>query len=1854
MKRQTARLIPLALLVLPGLIFANNPFYSECQKECASCGAAAETGDSTKCEPFSDASGVSISVTSDVSQEDADRKCAEALKNTIATTTNASNPNAHGVTPLNYKRAALIHDGGSPDSLRYETVNGTRTPRQLASPRAVFDITDTADGKGYQINQYWKDQLPAPGTNGIRTVPAGLTPVTSTIFRNPDGAATTTSGKLDVLHRTIHPTTGTTVTRAVRFNCPVGQNSWSRSYYLGDPAEASVTPYRVISMARVINIDGTETITETTQDRATDGTTLVTTAKTKTKYAFYKFGFPVPLFQTVYTSSSDPTGLTTTWTYNTNHADRTSFNKPATMRGPGGEWADYTYQGSDITGTLMTKTVTGWLDNAAPAAADPAVEAENRVVTVIEARNDTGTFGREEKIQGITVARTWGERHKNNAGEVVETTHTQQGATTLTTIRTGYPDNASATAAERGRLKSIQFPDGTVELHRYQTQSENRVETTESGSGTPAGVTAGTRTISTWSNRDVLTKQVVEDVASGINLSTRQAIAFTSAGSPTRWAYDNNPEDFSETLYGCCGIDSTRGRDGTTTSYTHDALKRPTTAVSNGITTTYIYGQTADGFPSVRITRNAGTGASARSLDEGTSVSDLAGRLIRAISPDLNGDTTDETTSTSYDSAVQTTTNNPDGGAVVSTSFIDGQAKAISGTAAPDASYQYTVGTDIDGIAGAVMKATVTRPSGSDIGDLVTDTYTGVGGQTLASRTNGVVTATYGYDSSGRLVLATDGDSVKTQHAYNGLGERYRTAVSRDGNATIDPGTDTVTDTVREVADVPGFGPAVRTTQKVWTGANTAVNVSISLRSPDGLSISTDVIGQGTTTSSSASFLERTDGEWSDTITNPDGTRTITTYNAWLPITVGHFTSGQTLTPVSSVTTGYDSLRRPESASDSRTATAVTRKTIYHATNGLVTAVTEDLVNNTVTADRTTSFLYNSMGRRAVSTFPDGSKSYATYTHSGQSEATWGSQTYPTFATYDEQGRLKELRTYRNLTTAQIEAANLDLGAVNDYSSTKWIYYPNGRLEKKLDAANKGPVYTYTTAGRIQTRTWERPISSEDPTKVRTTYGFINGLLDTVSYNDGTPGLTYFHDVLGRVWKISQASQSEIEFTFADDLGTDTETIRYDTNRDGDFNDAGDLTRVLDRAPRSLGRDKGWDLKKPLATPPGGYQTQISSIYDYDAATGRLATVAGASAGTFTYSYVAGGDLPESVTRSPEDGQATLKAVRTYDATRDSLASIENRVNALAVSTYDYSTVNGGVNNLGQRNGVQATFNISGLASNTGATSWDYDLLGQVTKADAPATGTNTDRSYSFDTIGNRKEAATGTWSLDDDNQPVFTPAIASSYFGDSAATELGATPLNQYAAIAITGGATVQPHHDDDGSMTTGPLPIGPTTGYTLVWDAENRLVEVRNGVTSLVKYTYDAFSRRIGTTVGTGANAITTLFLYDGWNCLAEYDGATLDILRTYLWGLDLSGTFQGAGGVGGMLAMHIHAGVSAGFHYPTFDGNGNVSEYITSAGSVSAHFEYDPFGNTVVNSDLTAKAFAYRFSTKPLDFITGLYYYGYRWLDPLTGRWSSRDPIDENWSTGEFNEYAYIRNFSVYFYDVLGLFGGGGWATPRPSQVNEPGDRNPKTGETWFNGHGDFANLEECPFDFEKEDDDPLSSPVLSPANHFQPLDPGEDGSTNDATRPQIESAIKNCDADAFQRAMHRGQDYFSHFRKGYRWDPTRVGDMKLWFPKDNRWGHLWEILDSSLPNPDHDNSAWDLANIFTFKELGKWNDACCRECCNGCKWVRRGSNRCGNCPAPKIQKMGRKITEARKLAEQAAAAVTRRPMTPIQVR
>ena len=136
-------------------------------------------------------------------------------------------------------------------------------------------------------------------------------------------------------------------------------------------------------------------------------------------------------------------------------------------------------------------------------------------------------------------------------------------------------------------------------------------------------------------------------------------------------------------------------------------------------------------------------------------------------------------------------------------------------------------------------------------------------------------------------------------------------------------------------------------------------------------------------------------------------------------------------------------------------------------------------------------------------------------------------------------------------------------------------------------------------------------------------------------------------------------------------------------------------------------------------------------------------------------------------------------------------------------------------------------------------------------------------------------------------------------------------------------------------------------------------------------------------------------------------------------------MSGDLQGAGGVGGLLCVTQHQEPSTQHpYYPSYDANGNISEYVDASDSVVAHYEYSPFGKLTSSSGSKSGDFRHRFSTKYHDSETALYYYGYRYYSTELGRWINRDPVRED---SGLNIYAFVMNNGIGLYDLLGLSSG-----------------------------------------------------------------------------------------------------------------------------------------------------------------------------------------------------------------------------------
>ncbi len=329
---------------------------------------------------------------------------------------------------------------------------------------------------------------------------------------------------------------------------------------------------------------------------------------------------------------------------------------------------------------------------------------------------------------------------------------------------------------------------------------------------------------------------------------------------------------------------------------------------------------------------------------------------------------------------------------------------------------------------------------------------------------------------------------------------------------------------------------------------------------------------------------------------------------------------------------------------------------------------------------------------------------------------------------------------------------------------------------------------------------------------------------------------------------------------------------------------------------------------------------------------------------------------------------------------------------------------------------------------------------------------------YAYDGIGNRTTAERswdkGQESPAEEAKTLYETNALNQY------TAIKSTPANAASSKLITKNQALgTPSHDPDGNLLEDAC-------NTYTWNADNNPIRVESKDGKLrLDYIYDFQSRRTvrvetkepGTK---NEEPRTTYFLYDDWNVLAEIESVPaagrsgtlhFEPATLYSWGRDLSGSLQGAGGVGGLLAIskvNSSADEPGGAQlqtlnltletlYPTYDANGNIGQLLDADANVVAAYTYDPFGNVTEMAGSEATENPWRFSTKPVEAGTGWLYYGYRWYDAEMGRWVNRDPIEEN---GGVNLYGFVGNDGVKWADVLGLdkcsseiIAGHGWHEP-----------------------------------------------------------------------------------------------------------------------------------------------------------------------------------------------------------------------------
>ncbi|MCP4491293.1 MAG: hypothetical protein GY820_28855, partial [Gammaproteobacteria bacterium] len=315
---------------------------------------------------------------------------------------------------------------------------------------------------------------------------------------------------------------------------------------------------------------------------------------------------------------------------------------------------------------------------------------------------------------------------------------------------------------------------------------------------------------------------------------------------------------------------------------------------------------------------------------------------------------------------------------------------------------------------------------------------------------------------------------------------------------------------------------------------------------------------------------------------------------------------------------------------------------------------------------------------------------------------------------------------------------------------------------------------------------------------------------------------------------------------------------------------------------------------------PTGFNigADYSITYGYEPDTGRFGSVSwnsDASAHTAAYTYEPDSDLLHDLTVGDR-----FKTTYRYEPERNLRTQVKNEFDSQTVSVYDY---------LYNEQGLRTSLETGGSAFSGGTVAPDVK----------PA-------AYTANSLNQYTDIITTM------NPGQYIPGqdiIPAEYI-------------------------MTNPGYDDDGNLT-GISDDPGTLRYS--YNAENRLIaaapELPMQGDRKVEFVYDYMGRRVKKTVfmwnGSWTQETEKLFVYDGWNMICEIttESGQSATEKYYVWGLDLSQSLQGAGGIGGLIAaLDKQTGI---VYYYLYDANGNVGQLVNAAdGTIAAHYEYDPFGN------------------------------------------------------------------------------------------------------------------------------------------------------------------------------------------------------------------------------------------------------------------------------------------------------------------
>jgi RHS repeat-associated protein len=238
------------------------------------------------------------------------------------------------------------------------------------------------------------------------------------------------------------------------------------------------------------------------------------------------------------------------------------------------------------------------------------------------------------------------------------------------------------------------------------------------------------------------------------------------------------------------------------------------------------------------------------------------------------------------------------------------------------------------------------------------------------------------------------------------------------------------------------------------------------------------------------------------------------------------------------------------------------------------------------------------------------------------------------------------------------------------------------------------------------------------------------------------------------------------------------------------------------------------------------------------------------------------------------------------------------------------------------------------------------------------------------------------------------------------------------------SGTAWTVPVNDLNGNASTIPQPASLASSFTCVYDAWNRVVNVKIGAATLATYKYDGFNRRV--------KSITTeardYYYGNRWRLVEERTDTTDGCAeRQFVWGLrypddlvlrDRRTTNPSSSSTCAPLDERLY--VLHDFF--------NVSSVVSTSGTVQERYGYDAFGGVrFMDANFNSRGgsiygWETLYGAYKWDGETGLYLVRNRYLHPKLGRWLTRDPI---YYRAGINIYRYVGNNPTNSIDITGLF-------------------------------------------------------------------------------------------------------------------------------------------------------------------------------------------------------------------------------------